>query len=70
MKSGTNITRILYFFVVGDKAILTNGFIKKTNKTPKKEIELAFKRKNDYNLVSEKTYGFNRVDDSEHIVFQ
>ena len=40
-KSGTNISRILYFFVVGKKIVLTNGFIKKTQKTPKKEIEKA-----------------------------
>ena len=29
---GTNISRVLYFFVVGQKVILTNGFIKKTQK--------------------------------------
>ena len=29
-KVGTNITRVLYFFFVGQKIILTNGFIKKT----------------------------------------
>lgn len=40
-KSGTNISRILYFFFVGKKIVLTNGFIKKTQKTPKKEIEKA-----------------------------
>ena len=27
IKSGSDISRILYFFFVGDKAILTNGFI-------------------------------------------
>ena len=31
----TNITRVLYFFVVNKKIILTNGFIKKSQKTPK-----------------------------------
>ena len=31
---GNNITRILYFFVVGKTIVLTNGFIKKTQKTP------------------------------------
>lgn len=30
-----NITRVLYFFVVNKKIILTNGFIKKSQKTPK-----------------------------------
>ena len=28
-KQGSNITRVLYFFVVGKKAVLTNGFVKK-----------------------------------------
>lgn len=35
-KQGSNITRILYFFFVGKKIILTNGFIKKSNKVSKK----------------------------------
>lgn len=30
-----NIARVLYFFVVNKKIILTNGFIKKSQKTPK-----------------------------------
>ncbi|MBQ8333488.1 MAG: type II toxin-antitoxin system RelE/ParE family toxin, partial [Clostridia bacterium] len=38
-KQGTDITRVLYFFVVGKKIILTNGFVKKTQKTPPQEIE-------------------------------
>ena len=37
-KQGNNISRIIYFFFVGKKIILTNGFIKKTQKTPTKEI--------------------------------
>lgn len=46
-KQGTNITRVLYFFVVGRKIILTNGFVKNTQKTPLSEIEIAkkFRRK-------------------------
>lgn len=47
-KQGTDITRVLYFFFIGNKAILTNGFTKKTQKTPKSEIELARKYKADY----------------------
>ena len=35
-------------FVIGQKIILTNGFIKKTQKTPKAEIALAKKYRNDY----------------------
>lgn len=45
---GNNITRVLYFFVAGKKIILTNGFIKKAQKTPDNEIELAKKYKADY----------------------
>lgn len=45
---GTNISRVLYFFVVGQKVILTNGFIKKTQKTPRREIDTAKKYREDY----------------------
>ena len=47
-KVGTDISRVLYFFVVGHKIILTNGFIKKTQKTPKGEIEKAKQYRKDY----------------------
>ena len=47
-KVGSDISRVLYFFVFGRKIILTNGFIKKTQKTPKHEIELARKYRNEY----------------------
>ena len=42
-KQGSNITRVLYFFYIGNKIILTNGFIKKSQKTPPSEIDLANK---------------------------
>lgn len=45
---GNNISRVLYFFVYGRRIVLTNGFIKKTQKTPKKEIELAKKYRADF----------------------
>ena len=47
-KVGTNLTRVFYFFYVGKKAVLTNGFIKKTQKTPRKEIEIAKKYREDF----------------------
>lgn len=47
-KQGTDITRVLYFFVIGRKIILTNGFVKKTQKTPQSEIETAKKYRADY----------------------
>lgn len=39
---------ILSFFFVGKRIVLTNGFVKKSMKTPKSAIELAVKYKNDY----------------------
>ena len=47
-KVGTDITRVLYFFVIGGKIVLTNGFLKKSQKTPKNIIHLAKKYRNDY----------------------
>ncbi len=47
-KQGSDISRVLYFFCVGRKIILTNGFDKKTNKTPKSEIEIAKKYRKIY----------------------
>lgn len=35
IKQGSDITRVLYFFIIGKKAVLTNGFVKKSQKTPK-----------------------------------
>jgi len=40
--------RILCFFDKGQLVVLTNCFIKKTQKTPKKEIKLAEKLKKEY----------------------
>ncbi len=48
VKVGSDISRVLYFFVVGKKAILTNGFIKKIQKTPHSEIEKAKMYKTEY----------------------
>ena len=51
----SDISRIFYFFYVGDKIVLTNGFIKKTQKTPPKEIEKALKYKEDYERLTIKS---------------
>ena len=48
IKLASDITRIFYFFVVGNKIILTNGFVKTTQKTPAGEIALAMKYKAEY----------------------
>ncbi|HIQ67814.1 MAG TPA: type II toxin-antitoxin system RelE/ParE family toxin [Candidatus Faecousia excrementigallinarum] len=47
-KVGSDISRVLYFFVVGRRVILTNGFIKKTQKTPQEEIKRAKLYRADY----------------------
>lgn len=47
-QQGNNIARALYFFRVGQKIIITNGFIKKTKKTPKSELNLAKKYRTEY----------------------
>lgn len=43
-----NISRVLYFFAVGQRIVLTNGFTKKTTRTPPAEIERAKKYRADY----------------------
>lgn len=47
-KQGSDITRVMYFFYVDRHIILTNGFIKKTQKTPQSEIEKAKRYRADY----------------------
>lgn len=47
-KVGSDFSRVLYFFVIGKKVILTNGFIKKTQKTPSAEIEKAEQYRKEY----------------------
>ncbi len=42
--------RIFSFFDEGNLVILINGFVKKTNKTPKNELELGKKLKDEYFL--------------------
>ena len=49
-----NITRVLYFFYVGKNIVLTNGFVKKTQKTPPAEIEKAKKYRAEYLSRKEK----------------
>ena len=47
-KVGSDITRIMYFFFVGRRIVLTNGFIKKTQKTPASEISKAMNFRKEY----------------------
>jgi phage-related protein len=48
IQQGSDIFRIFCFFDRGNLVILTNGFQKKTQKTPAQEIEKAIKIKKEY----------------------
>lgn len=48
IQQGNDIFRIFCFFDEGRLVILVNGFQKKTQKTPRKEIEKALKLKEEY----------------------
>ena len=41
-------SRIIYFLFTGRKFVLVHGFIKKSKKTPIRELEVARKRMKDY----------------------
>ncbi len=47
-ESGTNIYRVFYFFYTGRRIIFLHGFQKKTQKTPRREIEMAQQRMEDF----------------------
>ena len=48
VKFSSDISRIFYFTFKNNTFVLLNGFIKKTEKTPKRELEKAIKYKEDY----------------------
>ena len=58
---GSNISRALFFFYIEGRIIITHGFIKKTQKTPRAQIELARKYRADFlkrqQIKSEKKKG-------------
>lgn len=45
---GNNWIRLLYFWMPGNKIVFTHGFMKKSNKTPPGDIEIAIKRRKEY----------------------
>lgn len=47
-KVGNDISRVLYFFYYNGKIIMTNGFVKKTRKTPRAVIDRAKAYRDDY----------------------
>ena len=48
VQTGSDIYRIFCFFDKGQLAVIANGFQKKSQKTPKQEIEMALKIKGEY----------------------
>jgi phage-related protein len=44
MKGKDGIARAIYFAAQGQRLVVIRAFIKKTQKTPRRELELAFKR--------------------------
>ena len=48
VKLASNIFRIFFFLPKDNIAILLHGIVKKAQKTPKKELDIAFERMKDY----------------------
>lgn len=53
-KTDNKWPRIIYFYCGEDRIVYLHGFIKKQNKTPRKEIDIAKKRKDDFYIQEEK----------------
>ena len=53
IKFASDISRLFYFFVVNHTIVITNGFVKKTMKTPPREIERAKRYRADFNRKEE-----------------
>lgn len=48
IQQGNDISRIFYFLPVGNTFVLLHGFVKKTNKTPARELDTALRYMQDY----------------------
>lgn len=48
IKDAQGNIRVLYFTYTGQRFILLHGFVKKTDKTPSRDIEIAEKRMKDF----------------------
>lgn len=57
IKFASDIARVFYFFVVGSKIIVTNGYTKKQQKADPRELERAYHYKAEYE---------RRRDDGRH----
>ena len=49
IRSASDISRVFYFVPVGNDIVLLHGFVKKTQKTPNREIDTANNYLEDYN---------------------
>ena len=47
VKLASDITRVFYFFPIADRVLLLHGFAKKSDETPKIELETAKRRMKD-----------------------
>ena len=52
VKQSSNIIRIFYFFVIGNKIIMTNGYVKKTQKVDDEELKRAKRYRDEYSRRS------------------
>ena len=48
IKDNRGAVRVLYFAFAGRRFVLLHGFVKKSEKTPQREIEIAEKRMTDF----------------------
>ena len=48
VRQGSDLVRVFYFFFSGRLIVVTNGFVKKSRKTPKVELARALKYKADW----------------------
>ncbi|MBK7127836.1 MAG: type II toxin-antitoxin system RelE/ParE family toxin [Crocinitomicaceae bacterium] len=61
VKQGSDIYRIFCFFDDGKLIVLANGFQKKSQKTPKSEIERALKIKKEYEQEMRGIHEFKKI---------
>ena len=62
----TDITRVLFFFDKNRQIVLTNGFVKKTQRLPASELETAKRYRADY-LYQTRNSGTKQSDVNEHL---
>ena len=48
LRQSNDIARMIFFFCPGRTIVVTHGFVKKSGKTPRKEIERALRYKADW----------------------